>query len=165
MPLTGGGGGGTATRDDNTSVSTLSHNVNGNTDAAIMTSRINAIYMEPEHLGQMNDSHLGDGFFQGQGSRKEYVIKIRRYCNTELSKDIKLWDDGPMWNVDPRKDNTILRDCMTYFNYLDKDVLFQARWWYTFRTFVKRCINSRRNNGIELIKKSVMTQCKFKSIA
>ena len=159
--MTGREGTNVSRRDDTTSVSTLSQIGNGasSADAAIITSKINAIYMEPEHLGQTNDSHLSDGFFQGQGTRKEYVIKIRRYCNTELSRDLKLWDDGPMWNVDPRNDNTILRDCMTYFNYLEKDVLFQAKWWYTFRTFVKRCINSRRNNGIELIKKSIMTQC------
>jgi hypothetical protein len=128
-------------------------------EAAILTSKINAVYMEPEHLGETNDSHLGEGFFQGRETKKDYVIKIRRFCNTELSRDIKVWDDGPMWNVDPRNDNTILRDCMTYFNYLDRDVLFQARWWYTFRNFVKKCINSRRNNGIELIKKMVMSKC------
>ena len=60
----------------------------------------------------------------------------------------------------PRKKNTMLRDCMKYFNYMDKDMYFQARWWYTFRSFIKRCINARRNNAIELTKKKIMTSCK-----
>ncbi len=139
-----------------TDVSTLSSS--GGTEKAMELSKINGIYMEPEHLGRLNLSHLDHTFFND--GRKDYEIKIRRFCNNELSRDVKLWDDAQMWNIDPRKDNTMLRDCMKYFNYLEKDIYFQARWWYTFRSFVKRCINSRRNNAVELMKKKILSACK-----
>ena len=120
--------------------------------------------MVPEHLGRRNSSHLPENFFQGESganSFNEYKVRIRRFCNNTLSRDVKLWDDDPMWNIDPRIGNSLLRDFMVHFALEKRDFFFQARWWYTFCMFVKRCINNKRNNAVENMKRKIVTQCKL----
>ena len=70
-----------------------------------------------------------------------------------LFKDVKLWDDSVMWNICPYENETLLVDAMKYFKYIDKDVIFKAKWWYTFRHLIKRQINTKRNDTVDAIKR------------
>ena len=54
------------------------------------------IYIAPERRGQRNSSQLSVGY-----DTPIMRTQVKRMVCDHLYKDIKLWDDSVMWNINP----------------------------------------------------------------
>ena len=106
------------------------------------------IYLVPIKKGQRNSSQL-----ELEYDTKNLRAKVKMMVRDQLYKNVKVFDDSVMWNVCPYEKETLLDDAMEYFEYQSKDVLFKARWWYTYRTLIKRQITTKRNDSVDAMKR------------
>ena len=106
------------------------------------------IYLVPIKKGQRNSSQL-----ELEYDTKNLRAKVKMMVRDQLYKNVKVFDDSVMWNVCPYEKETLLDDAMEYFEYQSKDVLFKARWWYTYQTLIKRQINTKRNDSVDAMKR------------
>lgn len=109
------------------------------------------IYLRPKKKGERNSSQLDIKY-----ETKTYKAQIKMMVRDVLFKDIKLWDDSVMWNICPHEKDSLLVDAMIYFNSEKENVIFKTKWWYTFRSLVKRQINTKRNDTIDAIKRKFL---------
>jgi len=106
------------------------------------------IYLVPIKKGQRNSSQL-----ELEYDTKNLRAKVKMMVRDQLYKNVKVFDDSVMWNVCPYEKETLLDDAMEYFEYQSKDVIFKARWWYTYRALIKRQINTKRNDSVNAMKR------------
>ena len=108
------------------------------------------IYLNPIKRGQRNCSQLELAY-----DTKTLRAKVKMMVRSHLYKNVKVFDDSVMWNICPYDKDTLLADVMEYFEYQDKDVVWKARWWYTYRLLIKKQINVKRNDSVDAMKRKL----------
>ena len=108
------------------------------------------IYLNPIKRGCRNSSQLPEEY-----DTKNVRAKVKMMVRDHLYKNVKVFDESVMWNICPYEKDTLLADVMQYFEYENKDVLWKARWWYTYRLLIKRQINIKRNDSVDAMKRKL----------
>ncbi len=108
------------------------------------------IYLNPIKRGYRNSSQLPEEY-----DTKNVRAKVKMMVRDHLYKNVKVFDESVMWNICPYEKDTLLADVMQYFEYENKDVLWKARWWYTYRLLIKRQINIKRNDSVDAMKRKL----------